>query len=104
MTDQETIPVVGLVIHQRPGRIGPKFVCQECGESIEDPFGGLMLWNPNGEKVVIMHKSCRPPGTYDICYSGEIGTMLMYLLWNSGIRDDNTLKHWQEIARSLGQF
>jgi hypothetical protein len=99
MPTKEIIKVRGLVIHQTKGRSGLRFVCQFCNEFIEDAGLALLVWNPDKGEVLPAHKGCNVRDGDRFGCTMELGAMLMYLLWNSGIQNDTSLKMWQKNAR-----
>lgn len=72
---------------------------KECNNFIEDAELGLLAWNPAKGDVLAVHKSCNAKAGDPYECTAELGTMLIYLLQNTGIQGN--LRKWQDIAESL---
>ena len=97
------VAVEGLVISQMLGEnvTGPQFVCCLCNTTIDSPEDSQFTWDLGGTKALIVHKLCNiHDGDRADCVS-DVGTMLMYLLWNTGLTDSRTVKKWADIAQAL---
>ena len=100
----EKVSVPGLVMHQVDrdgGRTGLRFVCQFCGEFIDDGTMGLLVWNPDGDEALPVHKGCNNAKGDSYLFTQELDTGLVYLLWNSGLRDAEKLARAQTNAEGL---
>lgn len=91
-------------MHQTEGAAGLRFVCQICDRFIDDAELGLLVWNPDKGKVLSVHKQCNANIGDPYKFTSELGTALIYLLQNSGIRDYKSLKKWYGIAQSLSRL
>lgn len=92
--------VRGLAIHQHKGRSGLRLVCQLCNKFIEKGNAGLFVWNPDGDEVLAVHKTCNMHQGDPYLFTEEVDTGLMYLLWNTGVRGE-AMKRANEKAESL---
>lgn len=101
MEVQPIIQIRGITLYQSGGRSSPRFLCQFCGEFINRAGDAFLVWNPKEGEALCVHRGCyREHG--DPCHWAlDIGTMLVYLLWNIGIEGQEALGKWEEIAKTL---
>ncbi|MFW6125601.1 MAG: hypothetical protein ACOC58_00725 [Chloroflexota bacterium] len=100
---KERIKVEGLVLHQTQARSCPKLVCQACNEFIDDADSAIFVWNPKKSRAQVLHRTCSLTGRDPADWVLDVGTMLVYLMWNLGLPHHMSLKKWEERARSLAQ-
>ena len=106
MAEVNATPVEGLVIHRVQGRLTDRFRCVHCNEFITDAHKALLLTDSKGTKAMIVHK-----GICDNAVSGgehlwseELDVTLIYLLWNSGLQNEENFKRAKERAEHLSNM
>ena len=83
------------------GVSGLRFVCQFCGEFIDDAGMGVLVWDWDGGEALPVHKRCNTAKGDPYTLSQEIDTGLMYLLWNTGLRDKEKFERAHANAEGL---
>ena len=99
-----TMQVTGLVLREDGAQTRPVFLCQYCGDEIDEANMAMFYWDTDSEtSAYSAHKRCDVSAGLPDPMSMELDIELIYLLRNSGM-DDTNLGHAAGLADIMGSL